>query len=145
MRTWIVAGLLGVLPSVALAQSSGETLAEEIAAACEGQHDGKQYSGYFSSRADFARVLFCAGYKYRLTTDAGGIRIDVTPVEAGVQRPEMMDLAGGGGGVEGMGIIRDIMATATGVFEIRPAFVAQGAGANVMVERVGPWKHDKKK
>lgn len=142
MRVWMLPLLL-VLPAVALAQSDNEKMAEEVAAACQGQKDDVQYSGFFSSRADFARVLFCAGYKYRLTTDAGGVRLEILSVMPGVQRPETMDLAGGGGEM-GMGIIKDIMATASGVFEIRPAMIRPGAGVKVTLERVGPWEHDKK-
>jgi putative component of toxin-antitoxin plasmid stabilization module len=145
MRWWYALPVLVVLPSVGLAQSDNEKMAAEVEAACQAQKDGETWSGFFSSRADMARVLLCAGYKYRLTTDAGGLRIELSSVQAGVQRPQVKEIMGGGGGAAGMGIIMDLMASASGVFELRPAMIRQGAGVKVRLERTGTWEHDKDK
>jgi hypothetical protein len=114
MRSSRVLAVLIVLPSVALALSDNEKMAAEVEAACQAQKDGVSCSGSLSNKSDFARVLLCAGYKYRLTTDAGGIRIDLSSVQAGVQRPQI-EIMGGGGGAAGMGMIKDITASASGV------------------------------
>jgi putative component of toxin-antitoxin plasmid stabilization module len=143
MRSSCVLALLVTLPSAALAQSDNEKMAAEVEAACQAQKDGVTWSGFFSNRSDFARVLLCAGYKYRLTTDAGGVRIELSSVQAGVQRPQIKDIVSGGGGAGGMGIIKDIMASASGVFELRPTLIQQGAGVKVTLDRTGTWEHDK--
>jgi putative component of toxin-antitoxin plasmid stabilization module len=144
MRSSLVLAVLLALPSVALAQSDNEKMAAEVEAACQAQKDGVNWSGFFSNKSDFARVLLCAGYKYRLTTDAGGVRIDLSAVQAGVQRPQIKEIMGGGGGAAGMGMIKDIMASASGVFELRPTVIQQGAGVKVSLERTGKWEHDEK-
>lgn len=111
----------------------------DVAAACEQQQDGQVFSGFFSGPADFARVLLCDGHRYKVETDAGGVRFEVKPLMPGVQAPQVIDMISGGGAM-GMGTLKEVRAQASGVFEIRVALARQGAGTKLTVTRDGTWK-----
>ena len=118
---------------------SADMATGDVPAACQQQKDGTVFSGFFSSPADFARVLLCDGYRYKVETDAGGVRFEVKPLMPGVQAPQVIDMISGGGAM-GMGTLKEVRATASGVFEIRVAMARQGAGTKLTVTRDGTWK-----
>ncbi len=111
----------------------------DVAAACEQQKDGTVFSGFFSGPADFGRVLLCDGGRYKVETDAGGVRFEVKPLMPGVQAPQVVDMISGGGAM-GMGTLKEVRAQASGVFEIRVAMARQAAGTKLTVTRDGTWR-----
>jgi hypothetical protein len=137
VRSTLVLALLACAPLTLAAQGNPT---EVPAGACTDAAPPQGFRASFSSSADNVRVLLCGGVKYLAETNRGGqIRLELRPLTAGVQQPQIRegmmgsDIQGGASWVLDVGT--------TGIFEIRVA----GAGGGIPVDLTVTPRVDKSK
>ncbi len=116
----------------------------DVAAACQAQKDGRVFSQFFNSQADFGRVLLCNGYRYRASASASGVTFTVRALTPGAQAPLPIPIVQGQrGSALGMGTVTDYDARNDGVFEIRVQNVDPTAGTNLTLDRTGTFERNR--
>lgn len=116
---------------------------QDVAAACQAQKDGRVFNQFFNSRADFGRVLFCNGYRYRASASASGITFSVAALTPGVQPPLAIPIVSGQRSALGMGTVTDYDARNDGVFQIQVENVDPTAGTNLTIDRTGTFERNR--
>jgi hypothetical protein len=137
VRRTLVLALLACAPLTLAAQGNPIEVPE---GACTDAAPPQGFRASFSSSADNVRVLLCGGVKYLAETNRGGpIRLELRPLTAGVQQPQIREGMMGADVQGGRSWVIDV--GTSGIFEIRVA----GAGGGIPVDLTVTPRVDKSK
>ena len=129
LRSTLVLVLLASAPLTLVAQGNPTAVPE---GACTDAAPPQGFRASFGSSADNVRVLLCGGVKYLAETDRGGqIRLELRPLTAGVQQPQIREGMMGSDIQGGRSWVLDV--GTTGIFEIRVVGVGGGIPVNLTV------------